>query len=231
VKSGDVCGHKVLNPTHPLFTSYHSLGWHRLKGLVDRERVDLEANAREAALANRDYCRGLADQFRTYHRSNGGWWGISAGDSPRGYVAPGPIRSDANGTVWPMAALATCVWLPEVVKEDLGRWHKSRLWGLVCGPYGLSPFNLDQRWVAPDLLAIDLGSLYLSVANYRNNTIRDLWMNHPVAKAALQKLGYARTRKSSARDTVRARQVVHRRWCCVNTNAQGTDPLGMPILN
>ena len=44
---------------HPLFTSYYGLGWHDIGGMVDREGVDMVENARQAALANRDFCRGL----------------------------------------------------------------------------------------------------------------------------------------------------------------------------
>ena len=102
VRMGQVEGQTILNPTHSLFTSYYGLGWHMLEGRLDPDGVDLWQNARAAALANRAFCHVAREQ--TYQRKWGAWWGISAGDSPRGYIAPGPVANDAGGTVWPTAA-------------------------------------------------------------------------------------------------------------------------------
>jgi hypothetical protein len=200
VAYGLVCGHKILNPEQPLFTSYYGLGWHNLKGKVDRTGVDLEANARLAALANRAFCRQGAAKYHTYQKSDGFWWGISAGDAPTGYVAPGPVLGQIDGTVWPTAALATIPWVSDEFRDDLSRWQASRSWGRANGEYGLSPFNLDKDWVGADVIGIDLGSFAVSLANYRNETVRSLWMRHPVAVNALQKLGF----KDASKIPVRA---------------------------
>jgi len=184
----EVAGHSILNPTHPLFTSNYSLSWHDLRGLQDRDGVDLERNARDAALANRDFCRSLAKDHAAYAPANGAWFGISAGDGPRGYEAPGLIHGDANGTVWPMAALAALPWIPNELEEDVERWRNSSIWPVVSGPYGLAPFNLDQGWIGQDLIAIDLGSYYLNLANVRNRTVTNLFMRHPIAVSAVQRL-------------------------------------------
>ena len=189
VVRGRLGGVEVLNPTHPLFTSYYGLGWHDLKGLVDREGVDLWGNARDAAVANREVCRQLARRYRTYGEEAGGWWGLSAGDSPAGYVAPNPLVGDADGTVWPVATLAALPWMPELEREVMA-WRASRSWGEVEGKYGLSPFTLEKGWVGPDLLGIDLGSFAVCYANYRRGTVWELWMRHPVAKGAVGRLGY-----------------------------------------
>ena len=190
VTFGEVQGHKVLNARHPLFTSYYGLGWHDLKGRVDKDGVDLDANARQAALANRTFCRGQIENSMTYSEALGGWWGISAGDSPSGYVAPELILGDARGTVWPVASLAAVPWLPSEIETDLDNWRNSPLWPIVSGTYGLAPFNLDVEWVGRDLIGIDLGSFYINLANHRNGTIQRLWMRHPVAKLALERLEY-----------------------------------------
>lgn len=187
---GDIEGRRVLNPRHPLFTSYYGLGWHYLKEFVDKEGIDLDKNARTAALANREFCRLLAEHSLTYSKESGGWWGISAGDSPNGYVAPHLILGDANGTVWPIAALAAVPWIPDEIETDIDNWRNSPLWAIVSGTYGLAPFNLDVEWVGSDVIGIDLGSFYINLANHRNGTIQQLWMRHPVAKLAFQKLGY-----------------------------------------
>jgi hypothetical protein len=190
VVSGDIEGHKVLNPHLPLFTSYYGLGWHGLKGLADKDGVNLDANAREAALANRAFCRALSQSSLTYKEQFGGWWGISAGDSPSGYVAPQLIPGDAAGTVWSTSALAAVPWALDEIRADLDNWRKSSLWQLVCGTYGLAPFNLDAEWIGSDIIGIDVGSFYLNLANQRNGTVQQLWMKHPVAKAALERLEY-----------------------------------------
>jgi hypothetical protein len=185
-----LCGFKILNTQHPLFTSYYGLGWHDLHGRPDRTGIDLEANAKLAAKANRAFCREIANKHRTFALSEGQWWGISAGDSPAGYVAPGPILSQLDGTAWPTAALAALPWDADEIQEDLLRWKASKVWKRVYGEYGLSPFNLEQNWIAPDVIGIDLGSFAVSLANYRNHTVWDLWMRHPVAVAALERLGF-----------------------------------------
>jgi hypothetical protein len=186
-------GRKTLNPTHPLFTSYYGLGWHQLSGLVDKDGVDLDRNASEASRANRDFCRLLQQRYVSYSTAQGGWWGISAGDSPRGYVAPGLVFGDSKGTVWPLSSLAALPWIPSEVKGDLHNWRKSSVWSVVSGPYGLGPFNLDEQWIGGDVIGIDLGSFYINLANYRNGTVRDLWMKHPVAKSALERLGFRKS--------------------------------------
>jgi hypothetical protein len=187
---GKVSGYRILNPTHSLFTSYYGLGWHRLQGLVDRDGVDLDANARRAALANRAFCRAIARDHPTYAKANGGWWGLSAGDSPKGYVGHGPVKGQPDGTVWPTAALAALPWLKKELRADLARWKASPAWKKANGDYGLAPFNLTKKWVGKDLIGIDVGSFLVSLANVRNQTIWDLWMRHPVAVRALQRLGY-----------------------------------------
>ena len=186
VKTGQVEGQTILNPTHGLFTSYYGLGWHMLEGRLDPDGVDLWQNARAAAIANRAFCRAARDQ--TYQWKWGGWWGISAGDSPRGYIAPGPVANDAGGTVWPTAALAALPWASREIGQDLEVWAKSPVWQYVTGPYGLAPFNLQEGWIGTDLIGIDLGSFYLAVANLRRATVWDLWRQHPIARRAMERI-------------------------------------------
>jgi hypothetical protein len=187
---GIVGGYRILNPGHPLFTSYYGLGWHNLKGKHDRSGLDLDANARLAALANRAFCGQMSSQYRTYRKSEGGWWGISAGDGPRGYIAPGPVPKEIDGTVWPTAALAAITWIPNEVEADVVSWKASPNWKRSLGDYGLAPFNLDKDWTGADVIGIDLGSFHINLANQRHHTVWDLWMQHPVAKRGVERLGF-----------------------------------------
>jgi hypothetical protein len=186
VRKGTVQGLTILNPTHGLFTSYYGLGWQMLEVLRDQDGADLWANARVAALANRAFCRSARDE--TYRQEWGSWWGISAGDSPSGYIAPGLVGSDAGGTVWPTTALAAWPWAPQEIEQDLPAWTSSPLWDYVLGPYGLSPFNIHKQWIGTDLIGIDLGSFYLGVANHRRGTAWNLWRQHPIAQRAIARL-------------------------------------------
>jgi hypothetical protein len=183
----------VLNPTHPLFTSYYGLAWINLAGLHDADGVDLWTNARLAALLNRAYCREVAaKRFKTYAEDQGGWWGLSAGDSPAGYVARGPAADgDPHGTVWPTAALGSMTWIAGELSDDLVRWANSPAWGRVLGAFGLSAFSLDENWVGPDLLGIDLGATMMIWANAQANTIHSLWSRHWVAQRAIEALQFS----------------------------------------
>lgn len=185
---GSVGGQRILNHTHPLFTSYYGLGWHPLAGFKDADGVDLEENARLAALANREFCR--SSRATTYSSALGGWWGISAGDSHEGYIAPGPVRG-ATTTVWPTAAVAAIRWIPDELKSDIASWRKSPAWEFSSTRYGLAPFNVDKQWSGSDLIGIDLGSFYINYANYRTDdrAVRGRWAKHPVAVTALKRLG------------------------------------------
>lgn len=190
---GVVAGRRILNPAHALFTSYYGLAWVNLEGLHDADGVDYHANAREAALANRTYCLEIASKdFATYAASYGGWWGLSAGDTPRGYDAKGPIGGDPDGMAFPTAALAALPWIQTELQADLLRWRESRAWEKVLGKFGLAPFSVDRKWVGSDIIAIDVGSLLLNLINHRDGLIRKLWMSHPVATSALERLQFSR---------------------------------------
>jgi hypothetical protein len=182
----------VINPSHPLFTSQYGLLWVELHGLHDADGIDLCANARDAALLNRAYCRQIAaKKFRTYDPANGGWWGLSAGDGPHGYVAPGPVGGDPDGTAWPTATLACVQWIKDTIEDDLRAWNASAQWAKVRGKYGLAPFSIDRNWIGNDLIGIDLGCFACACANARDNSIHRLWSAHPVARAGIEKLEFS----------------------------------------
>ena len=203
IDRGVVATIELLHPTFPLFTSNYGLGWHDLRGLVDSDGVDLDADARAAALANRAYCHMLAARRSTFVASNGDWWGLSAGDSPRGYVAVGPakdddknVSSDVDGTVWPLAALATLPWIADEMLDDLERWFESPLWKQSLGDFGLAPIQVTAAatWIGTDLIGIDLGSFAVGVENERSDGVRRHWMRHEVGQRAIARLGYGPSR-------------------------------------
>ena len=184
---------RVINPAHPLFTSQYGLVWANLWGLHDADGVDLWGNARDAALMNRAYCREVASKDQaTFSEVLGGWWGISAGDGPHGYVAPGPVKGDPDGTVWPTVALASAPWIDEVIGEDVEKWASSERWNRVRGKYGLAPFSASKHWTGNDLIGIDLGCFAATWANACDGSIHRRWRNHPVTREGLRRLEFSK---------------------------------------
>lgn len=182
----------VLNPGHALFTSYYGLVWMDLSGLHDAEGVDLWSNARSAALLNRTCCRVHASKGHgTYRADNGSWWGLSAGDSPAGYVARGPLDGDPDGTVWPTAALGSIAWIPDELSADLAAWSGSAWWPRALGRYGLSPFSADRDWIGRDIIGIDIGAFMGVWANVQARAIHALWAGHPVARRGVTALEFS----------------------------------------
>ncbi len=185
-------GREVCFGNQPIFLSYYSLAWHRLAGMVDRTGFDMDDTAKQVCLINREYCRSIAKDHPTYNEENGWWWGLSAGDSPAGYVAAAPGRMKSLGTVWPVTAIAGLPWIPQELNEDVARWKKSPMWDKVNLDFGLAPFNVekDPVWIARDLIGIDLGSFLLNWMNVKTGIVQDLWMSHPIAKNAMERLEY-----------------------------------------
>ena len=186
---------QVVNPSHPLFTSHYGLVWANLVGMHDPDGFDPWTNARTAALYNRAYCRMRgAEGVETYNETNGGWWGISAGDARGGYVAPGPFeKGDPDATVWPTAALAAVPWAQSEFAEDFPSWRKNAAWDNALGPYGLAPFTLVRPWVGQDVIGIDLGCLAGTWANLIDGSIHRHWMAHPQARAGILALDFSRS--------------------------------------
>ncbi len=189
VERGVVAGIPLLNPGHGLFTSYYGLGWHSQQFCRRINAMELWQNAEASARANRAFCE--LEESKTYLQASGNWWGISAGDSPDGYFAPGLLPGAARGTVWPTATVAAIPWAESQIKVDLVSWRQSPVWQYVSGPYGIAPFNLERNWVGEDLIGIDLGSMAVNIVNSRRGTIWNLWEQHPVAQRAMAKLGEA----------------------------------------
>jgi hypothetical protein len=170
----------------PLFTCYYGLAWHPLRGLVDLDGSDLWDKAVERCMADRAW--GM--------ERHSPWWGVSAGDGPRGYAAYSPANSD--GTVHPTAALAAMSVLPADVERDVMAWRQEPNWDKVNGPCGLAPFNAAEDWYAGDYVGIDLGSFFLAYANRHSGLVSRLWARHPRARAALAALFRRRTEEEVA---------------------------------
>jgi hypothetical protein len=190
LRYGTIAGHRFNNADLGLFVFQYGLD------LLDLERwrgggADLHGESRLAALANRDFCRELAGQFRTYRR----FWGLSAGDGPgdssdldiyRCYAPAGPI----DGTAHLTATLASIAHCPDSVLENVVNAEMDE--GLSAfGRYGLSNVNLDRGWVSQDMVGIDAGAAALALDNYlMEGRVRRVFHRLPCVDLGLRRLGF-----------------------------------------
>ena len=62
------------------------------------------------------------------------------------------------------------------------------------GGYGFADsVNIDQHYASDDQVAIDVGPLLLAIENVRTGLIWRLFMQHPVAQVAVDRLGLTPT--------------------------------------
>ncbi len=192
-----------------LFTYFFSHCWIDYRALgaddpgqfgVTAPRVDWFENSRRAVLAHRQRCIEEAGHFRTLAADR---WGLSACVGRAGYIVP-EIRPSLvgfehwhAGTVAPYAAGSAIMFTP---RESLAALRAFRnlhgpdgnplIWqDPQAGGYGLADaFNLDQGYVAEDYVGIDEGPLLLAIENVRSGLIWKLFMQHPVARCAVERL-------------------------------------------
>lgn len=112
-----------------------------------------------------------------------GYWGLSAGESKKGYAVYSPLYND--GTFCVGCAAGSIMFAPDEVYSDVSRWSKDqKVWGI----YGLvDSLNVSQNWYSPYVLGITKGPEYLSSVNAENAT--SLWyefMSIPSIKKAMQ---------------------------------------------
>jgi hypothetical protein len=192
---GDFEGQTVIiTPGGSLFVYLFSEAWLDTARYLDPDGVDWFQNTRLAALANRSFCIQHSDLYKTYHANS---WGLSAGDSPRGYGVFGsaPCRGvpNHNGTVSIYSALACLPYLPEPVVEmaDYLYHHQPQTWG----PYGFyDGYNLDSAppWYSSAIYGINKGCSMIMLENYRSRLIWETYTNSPSIQKAMAMLGFQR---------------------------------------
>src|SRR5262249_32439278 len=141
----------------------------------DRLGYDYWISSVNATLTNRKFCADHRASRKTYRE---GFWGLNAGDGPKGYTAYG-AGGPEDGTVSPTGGLASISVAPELCVETamtMFRRFGDRIWG----QYGFADtFNLDQRWFDPDVIGIDLGMALLAIENYRSGFVWKVLETHP----------------------------------------------------
>lgn len=220
VKQHDNLPPFVVSWASPAFTYFFSHCWidYRAFGAddpqlfgVDQPRVDWVENSRRALVTHRQRCLESRDQFKTFSEHR---WGMSPAadlnaEGKMSYVVqsikPSLEGSDnfCGGTVTPYAAGSAIMFMPREavaalaefrnLKDSAGEyvvWHDPSQ-----GGYGLlDSFNLDrtEQQGTPDYISIDEGPMLLAIENARTGLIWKLFMQHPAAKATVERLQLAR---------------------------------------
>ncbi len=182
----------------PLFSHQYAHAWFDFRGRRDAH-ADYWQNSVDATLAQREW--SAAQQARYPHWSKD-LWGLTASDSARGYVAwgtplagrPGDDLSD--GTLVPCAPGGSLPFAPVECVTALRRMKEvggERVWGR----YGFADaFNPETKWVASDVVAINVGITLLMAENLRTGLVWRTFMRAPEVQRGMRLAGFTRTTES-----------------------------------
>ena len=203
----------IASPTGTPFTYFFSHCWINYRGLdaddpqefnVEAPRVDWFENSRRALVVHRDRCIEMASRYKTFAANR---WGVSPcmgfENGRENYIVqetkPNLFDRDQwqDGTVAPYAAGSAIMFMPEEsvaalrayreLRNDLGAplvWRDPSHGGYAFA----DSFNLDQNKACDDNVSIDVGPMILAIENARTGLVWDLFMKHPVAKRAVERL-------------------------------------------
>ncbi|HEX7360670.1 MAG TPA: glucoamylase family protein [Bryobacteraceae bacterium] len=179
----------------PLFTHQYSHAWVDFRHQVDGDPSYLNyfQNSQIATYANRDFCIHLGSKYPDYGPN---MWGITASDSPRGYVAWGgpPLEGPIDGTIVPCAAAGSLMFAPDICLPALRRMYHA--YGKkIYRRYGFTDaFNPDRRskefWLNRDVIGIDLGISLLSIENLLTGNVWRWFMQNPYIRNAMDRVGF-----------------------------------------
>jgi hypothetical protein len=168
----------------PLFFAHYTFMGIDPKGLKDWATDYWEQN-KAHTLINRQHCIENPKKYKGYGAN---CWGLTAGDSFKGYVAHSPTED--FGVIQPTAALSSFPYTPEYSMEVLKHFyydHGDKIWseyGFVDG------FSETHNWYPKSHLAIDQGPIIVMIENYRTGLLWKLFMNIPDIQNGLKKLGF-----------------------------------------
>jgi hypothetical protein len=169
----------------PLFFeqyTYMGIDPHQMR---DSMGIDYWEQVKNHTLINRAYCIENPKKYKGYGEN---CWGLTAGDSYKGYVAHCPEVD--LGVIQPTAALSSFPYTPEYSMQALKHFYYD-LGDKIWGPYGFSDgFSETHNWYAKTHLAIDEGPIVVMIENYRSGLIWNLFMKIPDVQNGLKRLGF-----------------------------------------
>jgi hypothetical protein len=171
-----------------LWTYQYPFAWFDLRNRREAKgsRVDYFENSATATRAHKTFCLDLAKEFPGCYSEN--IWGITSSMSKTGYKAWGgpPARNGIDGSVVPCASAGSLMFTPDIALPAL-RAMKDRFGDKIYGRYGLADaFHPVNRWVAEDVIGLDVGITLLAAENLRGGNVWRWFMANPEAKRALE---------------------------------------------
>lgn len=169
----------------PLFFEHYTFTGIDPNGLTDSLGIDYFMQCRNHTLINRAYCIENPKKYAGYSEE---CWGLTAGDSYKGYVAHCPEVD--LGVIQPTAALSSMPFTPEYSMQALKYFYYKK-GDKIWSDYGFTDgFSDTHNWYAKSHLAIDQGPIIIMIENYRSGLIWNLFMKIPDIQNGLKKLGF-----------------------------------------
>ena len=172
----------------PLFIHQYAHAWVDFRNRRD-EHADYFENSTLATRAHRLFCARLGNQFPHYTEE---LWGITASESPKGYVVWGgpPRMGPIDGSIVPCAAGGSLPFLPKESLQAL-RAARERYGKRVWGRYGFADaFNPATGWVARNHVAINTGITLMMAENARTGFFWETFMKNAEIATAMQRVGF-----------------------------------------
>jgi hypothetical protein len=169
----------------PLFFSQYTFMGVDPNRLTDDHGIDYAEQTRNHTLINRAYTIDNPKKYKGYGEQA---WGLTAGDSVKGYVAHSP--EDDRGVIQPTAALSSMPYTPSFSMQALRYFYEEKgdkLWsnyGFVDG------YSEQFDWYARSHLAIDQGPIIVMIENHRTGLLWKLFMNIPEIQHGMKELGF-----------------------------------------
>lgn len=173
----------------PLFFEQYTFQGIDPNGLKDTLGIDYMEQVRNHTLINRAYCMDNPKKFKGYSEK---CWGLTAGDSYKGYVAHSP--DEDFGVIQPTAAISSMPYTPKESMQAL-RYFYEEMGDKIWSKYGfVDGFSIHHNWYAKSHLAIDQGPIIVMIENYRTGLLWKLFMGIPDIQNGLKKLGFSSPR-------------------------------------
>ena len=183
----DYEGMRYIGSFAPLFVHQYSQAWFDFRGKRDKY-ADYFQNSVTATRVHRRFCMELHRQFPYFGAD---LWGITASDSPNGYVVWGgpPATGPIDGTVAPHAAGGSLAFLPQETMQVLRtiRNRYPQAWSGYGFVDGLNPL---KNWYDTDVVGIDAGITMVMAENARTGYIWKVFMENPEAQRGMQLAGF-----------------------------------------
>jgi len=136
---------------------------------------------------HRRFCLELSNKFPSYSDD---LWGITASDSPNGYVIWGgpPAVGPIDGTIVPSASAGSLPFLPQPVLRVLRNIKDHYPYAFT--KYGfVNAFNPLTKWYDDDVIGIDTGITLLMAENIRSGFVWNMFMKSEEAQLGMTRAG------------------------------------------